>query len=733
MRYWLYPERQWFGTNRRRNTAAPVLVADIAGVTGGAVEIGSTATGVISGLTGGEAIQHGWTLDGAPISGATSDSYVVQTADDLGLLRYAPTVDGLPLQSPGYPVRHAAAINTIAPAIAGTFGLGDVLTVSDGTWTGAVGGSFSYQWRRNDADIPGASAKTYSITTADDAATLTCVVSYTNSGGTVAAAASNSVTVTDFTAPALGGVPTISGTETVGSTLTAGPAPVTGTPTPARSWQWLRSGAPVSGATGASYVLQSADEGQNLSVRQTETNALGTDTAESLVTAAIASGAVPETTFALDFTEATGDEDIDLSAIGPAESGTASYALTPYAGASLVGGKTLRIDTGTAAAGTVTVRRSDDTGSRDLVLALTLVTASINGLTGQITIGDDTRSNAMISVDVTGGNYGGQTVNFTPADLSVPDGQAFNLIAPAVTLTTDADADGLLDDGDIATRVTGLWGYPSAQTAPSISGQWYDQAGAITGETGATYTGDGAETASVFYRESDGTNAADSSPISVDGGVFEAAFVSSYVAGNGGTGGGWSSGTNSAVDIGAADPNRRIYFFLLDYNSSGDVSGVTFNGTAANLLSNVNTGTGNWPVILGYVDLPTGTSAEVIVSASAGSPTQNGIYIFRTVNATSHDHVDVNAQTTTNPHSASIATQVGDFVIAINRRVNAATSWWASNPDDDPIWTQHYFGDTRTAEVAWVGSMTEDTAGTRVAEFSSTNTNPHHIVMARIR
>jgi hypothetical protein len=82
-------------------------------------------------------------------------------------------------------------------------------------------------------------------------------------------------------APVISGVPTISGTAEVGQTLTASPASVTGSPTPARSWQWLRDGLNISGATSSTYTLVSADAGADVSVRQAETNAIGSDDAES--------------------------------------------------------------------------------------------------------------------------------------------------------------------------------------------------------------------------------------------------------------------------------------------------------------------------------------------------------------------------------------------------------------------------------------------------------------------
>ncbi len=65
--------------------------------------------------------------------------------------------------------------------------------------------------------------------------------------------------------------PTITGNEVVGSSLTANTG--TWTPEPTFTYQWLRDGVEVSGATGTTYLLTPADLGASLSVRVTGTKA----------------------------------------------------------------------------------------------------------------------------------------------------------------------------------------------------------------------------------------------------------------------------------------------------------------------------------------------------------------------------------------------------------------------------------------------------------------------------
>ena len=81
------------------------------------------------------------------------------------------------------PWNQTLPVNTTPPAISGTPALGQVLTVSNGVWSGDVD-SYSYQWIRGAAtNIPGATNRTYTVVAADQTNTLKCRVSATNSKG----------------------------------------------------------------------------------------------------------------------------------------------------------------------------------------------------------------------------------------------------------------------------------------------------------------------------------------------------------------------------------------------------------------------------------------------------------------------------------------------------------------------------------------------------------------------
>jgi hypothetical protein len=73
----------------------------------------------------------------------------------------------------------------------------------------------------------------------------------------------------------------------VSDLLTASAAAVEGNPTPTRTWQWLRDSSEIAGATSNLYTVQEADINAAISVRQTETNFMGTTSALSLVTSLV--------------------------------------------------------------------------------------------------------------------------------------------------------------------------------------------------------------------------------------------------------------------------------------------------------------------------------------------------------------------------------------------------------------------------------------------------------------
>jgi len=180
-----------------------------------------------------------------------------------------------------------AVVNGDYPALSGDFtGAGNVVSVSNGTWSGSP--TFTYSWWRCGADggscaaIPGAISSTYTLQNADLGHYLYALVTATNASGSASWAA--------FT-PWLVGAPQLvndaypqwSGDFTaVGNVVSVTTGTWTGTPTITYMWKRCDANAAncdaIAGATTSSYTIQAADLGHRLMVLVTATNANGAST-----------------------------------------------------------------------------------------------------------------------------------------------------------------------------------------------------------------------------------------------------------------------------------------------------------------------------------------------------------------------------------------------------------------------------------------------------------------------
>ncbi|HLP02834.1 MAG TPA: pectinesterase family protein [Opitutaceae bacterium] len=135
------------------------------------------------------------------------------------------------------------------------------------------------QWRRNGADIPGATGATFTIAhaSAADAGAYTCVAT---SGANTVVSATATLGVTD---PAILTHP-VSTSVNVGASATFS---VTASGATALDYQWFKDDAPISGATGASYTILSATTADAGSYTVAVTNDAGTVTSEPAILAVV--------------------------------------------------------------------------------------------------------------------------------------------------------------------------------------------------------------------------------------------------------------------------------------------------------------------------------------------------------------------------------------------------------------------------------------------------------------
>ncbi|HEY6270235.1 MAG TPA: hypothetical protein VIX11_18180 [Candidatus Acidoferrum sp.] len=244
---------------------APSLMVQPVSVT---VTAGQAATFSVS-ATGTAPISYQWRRNTANISGATAASYTIPattTADSGSKFDVVVRNNSGSITSSQATLTVNAA--TAAPAITTQ---PSNLTVTAGqaaTFSVVASGTapLSYQWRKNTANISGATASSYTTpatTSADNGAKFDVVVS--NSAGNITSA---QATLTVNSAPV---APTIT-TQPVNQTVNAGQAAtfsVVASGTAPLSYQWRKNTANVSGATASSYttpVTTSADNGAKFDV-----------------------------------------------------------------------------------------------------------------------------------------------------------------------------------------------------------------------------------------------------------------------------------------------------------------------------------------------------------------------------------------------------------------------------------------------------------------------------------
>lgn len=246
----------------------PVLAPYAAGNVSisGTPQTGQTLTAVTKDWPAGTSFTYQWLRDGSAINGATSSTYS-PVADDVSH-DVAVTVVGSANGQSG--TASSAAVQVTAPYVAGAVSItgtpetGQTLTAVTVNWP--AGSTYTYQWNRAGTVITGATGSTYVPVAADASQKLTVTVTGTNNGQS-GTSTSNPV-----------------GPVTVPKTYTAGTVSVDGLPEAGQvltadlqgwaagssyTYQWLRDGAPISGATNSTYIATTQDVSHYLSVNVT--------------------------------------------------------------------------------------------------------------------------------------------------------------------------------------------------------------------------------------------------------------------------------------------------------------------------------------------------------------------------------------------------------------------------------------------------------------------------------
>lgn len=430
----------------------------------------------------------------ADIAGATATTYVLAEADVGSTIRVNVTstinttaVSTTATTNATAVVAPTVPVNSVLPAITGTAQDTQLLTASNGSWTGPPS-SYTYQWRRCDnagnncADIAGATANPYTVQAADVAGTIRVVVTAVNVAGSTPATSAATAVVLPLP-PGVTVLPTISGTAQQDQVLSTDDGTWTGPPD-SFAYQWRRCNAAgaacsdIGGATANTYTAQAADVDGTIRVVVTATNAGGSTPATSAATAVV----VPPA---------------PVNTVPPAVSGTTQD------------GQVLSTSTGSwtdnPTAYAYQWRRCDGAGNNCVDIA----GATANTYT--LTAADVA---ATIRVRVSASNAGGSTdatSDATAVVLPLPPG---NTTLPVVT--------GTVQEGALLAVSTGTW--TNSPTGYTYQWQRCDALGgncdAIAGETNDTYTLTAADVALTVRAEvtavnDGGSTAAASAPTSI--------------------------------------------------------------------------------------------------------------------------------------------------------------------------------------------------------------------------
>jgi len=262
-------------------------------ISGDAVEEQTlTASNTLADEDGLGTITYQWLRDGTAITDASANTYILTQADvdaEVSVRASYTDLQGMTESKISDATDPVANVND-APSgsviITGYAVEDQMLTASndltdeDGLDTVAVG----YQWLRDGVEITDATDNTYTLTQADVDAEISVRASYTDQRGAAEAVTSAATAAVANVNDAPTGSVTITGTAKKYQTLTASNDLADEDGLDTISYQWLRDGTAIDGATEESYTLTQADVRNEISVEARYTDAF--DTTETVYSAA---------------------------------------------------------------------------------------------------------------------------------------------------------------------------------------------------------------------------------------------------------------------------------------------------------------------------------------------------------------------------------------------------------------------------------------------------------------
>jgi hypothetical protein len=459
--------------------------------------------------TGTGTVTYQWKKNGTAIGGATYASYTTPatTASDNGAQFTVAVSD-----NSGGTVTATASLSVtsapVAPSITTQPASQSVNVGQSATFTVAAAGTatLTYQWSKNGSAISGATSASYTTpaTTASDNGAL-FMATVSNSAGSII---TNTATLTVTVPPSITTQPA-SQTVNAGQTATFTVA-ASGTPT--LSYQWLKNGAAISGATSTSYTTPAtagSDNGALFTVTVTNGSGNVTSNAATLtvnVPPSISTQPANQTvnvgqtaTFAVTAT-GTATLTYQWKKNGSAISGATSASYTTPATASSDSGSSFTVTvtngfgnvTSSAATLTVNVPPTITAQPANQTVAVGQTATFSVAATGSGTLTYQWKKNGTAIGGATSASY------TTPATSASDNGASFtvtitgnsgNITSNAATLTVNAPpsitaqpANQTVNAGQTATFTV------TATGTATLTYQWSKNGSAISGATSASYT-----------------------------------------------------------------------------------------------------------------------------------------------------------------------------------------------------------------------------------------------------
>lgn len=391
------------------------------------VTAGNSASFSVS-ASGTAPLTYQWSKDGSALTGATSSTYTLGSAQLADAGSYTVVVGNTAGSVASNPATLSVTAAPVAPSIS-THPQSTTVTTGNSVQFSVVAAGtapLAYQWKKNGTALSGATAAVFTLNSAalSDAADYTVVI--TNLAGSATSSVATLTVTAAPTPPAISTQPQ-SATVTAGNTVTftvvsTGSAPL--------SYQWSKNGNPISGATSASLSLSNVQISAAADYTVVVTNSAGSATsnpATLVVNAALIGPSID-----------TAPQSATVSAGSPAAFTVAASGSAPLAyqwkkdGAIITGATSSTYSIGAVQAG--------DAGSYTVVVSNAL--------------GSATSAAGILNV---------------------------NTVAVAPTITAQPQSSGVASGGSVTLSVT------ASGTAP-LSYQWSSSSGAIAGATQSSYT-----------------------------------------------------------------------------------------------------------------------------------------------------------------------------------------------------------------------------------------------------